>query len=1067
MLVSTVAAPAAVQPGSAMHAKRRIDVMLSSTFRDLEPHRQAVLHALVAQGLHPLAQEYDAALPDAGLIEASLAKVDAADAYVMIIGARYGQRPSCPQRNPAGQSLTALEYQRAVSRQLPRCIFIMRPDHPLSLADLEQAVGEGPEARRLHTALIAAARADRIVAEFSSVDHLGAQATTSFAALARLFEQAQAAAAVPLPAGPDAVLPTEPPAFHCVRKPYVEKQGFAGRRDELAQIDRWAAGTQTLLLFQAIGGMGKSMLTWHWVKNRAAAARPDWAGQLWYSFYEQGADLGDFCVQALAYIRRQPPAVFRQRSTLSLGAELRQDLDERPWLLVLDGLERVLVAYNRAGKEHMTDEEAQIATDGLGLDRQPRACFRAEDDDVLAMLAQAARGKLLASSRLMPLALSGPSGQPIPGVSHLALQGLRPDDAEAVLRQAGVRGDSVRMRRFLDEQFGGHPLSVAVVAGRVAGFLPARGDFDRWVEHPGGGADPALIALDLRGRQNHVLAAAFADLDEAEKALLGSIAIANIELHHELLCILNPMRPVEPPKAEAVGRSSAGDGTRRWAQDAPGSVKAVRARHRPGDPAPPAKADAPQAAIHVEWQRQAQQADAWLDRTLPGLEARGLLQYDAGTGSIDMHPAIRHVVLSRLSAQARESTGSHVSDALSSRPVKAFDEATTLAELALPMARVQALQAAGKIGAAWQLLDSSGLVLALLRLEYHHRRLELLQPFFPRGWLEGALAVSEAERDDVVEQAVFSLGNVGRAEQALQLMEQRIAARRGRGASVTSSDLGNLSVALSRAGKSSRASRLQLLAIRLAEAQGRDDDWLWLNGNRADRQLVCGRLADAQQVLDEMRPILKQPFVRPKRQAQMLRIELEVALRSGALDVAQAEAQLQRIRELGERHEERWALHAIAVWHQGRGEHPRAIQVFDELIAIGRDSDWLALPSCEVRRALSLLALGHLEEARRVAAVFVPPMDMPHAELALLHLGLGDLERARQHALKGYTESWGEGPPHHDHEDLEDCRAVLTRCGEPEPALPPFDPASVAPFDFEEDVEDLIARLLAQRRPTG
>ena len=117
--------------------------------------------------------------------------------------------------------------------------------------------------------------------------------------------------------------------------------------------------------------------------------RGDWAGQLWYSFYEQGADLNDFCVHALAYIRHEPPKTFRGRRTLDLGDELRRELDARPWLLILDGLERVLVAYNRAGKEHMSDEEAAVARDSMGLDREPRNCFRPEDDDVLAMLAQA------------------------------------------------------------------------------------------------------------------------------------------------------------------------------------------------------------------------------------------------------------------------------------------------------------------------------------------------------------------------------------------------------------------------------------------------------------------------------------------------------------------------------------------------------------------------------------------------------------------------------------------------------------------------------------------------------
>ena len=79
-------------------------------------------------------------------------------------------------------------------------------------------------------------------------------------------------------------------------------------------------------------------------------------------------------------------------------------------------------------------------------------------------------------------------------------------------------------------------------------FPGARGDFDRWVEGPKGGADPALITKDLRGRQNHILARAFDDLDHDAKALLGSVAMASIELTPDILRILNPMRPIEPNK---------------------------------------------------------------------------------------------------------------------------------------------------------------------------------------------------------------------------------------------------------------------------------------------------------------------------------------------------------------------------------------------------------------------------------------------------------------------------------------------------------------------------------------
>ena len=84
-----------------MTDKRRIEVMLSSTFLDLKKHREAVISAMNGWKLTPLAQEFDASLPDSDLIKASLDKVDAADAFVGLIGSRYGQRcRSAPNATP-------------------------------------------------------------------------------------------------------------------------------------------------------------------------------------------------------------------------------------------------------------------------------------------------------------------------------------------------------------------------------------------------------------------------------------------------------------------------------------------------------------------------------------------------------------------------------------------------------------------------------------------------------------------------------------------------------------------------------------------------------------------------------------------------------------------------------------------------------------------------------------------------------------------------------------------------------------------------------------------------------
>lgn len=290
-------------------------VMLSSTYTELKEHRAAVRAALLSQGMFPVAMEDDAALPKHDLISVSLAKVDEADAYIGLISYRYGQTPVCADRNPDRLSLTELEFRRAVERDIPICMFLMHDDHPVPKSAVVQAA---PDADKL-AAFQALARQDRICGEFRSVDDLKALVQQSLGRLREALGRRHSPDADPL--RPSGDLLPEPPALHAA-PPYLPSHEFFGRKMELALIDSWAGSADPMLVFEAIGGMGKSMQTWQWLHENAPKLRADWAGRLWYSFYETGADLNDFCVTALAYVTHLPKAAFRGRRTADLGGEL-------------------------------------------------------------------------------------------------------------------------------------------------------------------------------------------------------------------------------------------------------------------------------------------------------------------------------------------------------------------------------------------------------------------------------------------------------------------------------------------------------------------------------------------------------------------------------------------------------------------------------------------------------------------------------------------------------------------------------------------------------------------------
>jgi tetratricopeptide (TPR) repeat protein len=258
MLRSCFVAEAITEPESAILANERYSIMLSSTYRELMGHREAVRQVMLGQGLLPLAMEADAALPDHDLISASLAKVDEADAYVGLIGYRYGQVPASPNRNPENFSLTELEFRRAVQRGIPICMFIMHDDHPVPRSAVDQ---DRDTAGKL-AALIVSAKSDRIYAEFRSVDELRAQAVQSLVRLRQAIEARRQSASQPssrrLARGNIAPLGNLP---------------FVGRDDLLTTLAKALddPSRPAMVALHGPAGVGKSELARAFARRHAAA----------------------------------------------------------------------------------------------------------------------------------------------------------------------------------------------------------------------------------------------------------------------------------------------------------------------------------------------------------------------------------------------------------------------------------------------------------------------------------------------------------------------------------------------------------------------------------------------------------------------------------------------------------------------------------------------------------------------------------------------------------------------------------------------------------------------------
>ena len=562
-------------------------------------------------------------------------------AYIGLISHRYGQVPR--ERNPSGYSITRLEFEEARRLGLPTLIFVMSDEHPVKKADIETEASNIEKLREFADA----AKSGRIYIAFDSLEDFVPKAIHAVGPLRRYLEEiscaeglrsnqqvSHGAASEPLPKAPD---------FYA-EPPYIGSHQFVGRRAQLETINDWAsaADAHPVLLFEAIGGSGKSILTWEWVTKNSTSVRADWAGKFWYSFYERGATMLDFCRRALAYMTGSSRSAFRDRNTLELTRPLIRQLQARPWLLVLDGLERVLVSYHRSDAAQAPDHLAGIA-DQIAR-RDPCAAINPEDDDVLRALTAAAPSKLLLTSRLTPRVLLNQSSQPIPGVLRETLPGLRTADADALIRSCGVTGDSDAIQHYLKSHCDCHPLVIGVLAGLVNDYLPARGNFDAWFADSRGGGQLNFASLNLVQKRNHILSTALDALPPTGRQLLSTLALMSSSIDWETLCAVNPSLPPLPERV--LGHSVSDD--------------------LPSEGLAASRADAIRAGTPE------------LIATVRDLEKRGLLQYDPTTRKHDLHPVVRAVAASGLEPEETSRLGQRVIDYFSQQYKDPFAQIDSL-----------------------------------------------------------------------------------------------------------------------------------------------------------------------------------------------------------------------------------------------------------------------------------------------------------------------------------------------------------------------------------------------------
>ena len=319
----------------------------------------------------------------------------------------------------------------------------------------------------------------------------------------------------------------KPPIPHFAHR-YPLQTNFTGRVTERQMLTEWLTKDDCYLLaLIAIGGMGKSALTWAWLQRDVLGYQlPGTAndppevtnkcrllqdkcpeGVLWWSFYESDARFTAFLDVALTYTSGgdvDPESISSTSEKVSILLTL---LQERRFLLVLDGFERELRAYASLNAAYQGDT---LPEDSKGGDH--RACTDLHAGNFLRqVVAGPLQSRVLLTSRLFPQKLDNEPA----GCRRKSLTELDPEDALAFFQAQGVKGTRAEIRDACS-RYGYHPLTVRLLSGMIVKHEKRPGDVKVAVEF-----DPIP---ELIPKEHHILALSYDALRPPQQQLLSRLA---------------------------------------------------------------------------------------------------------------------------------------------------------------------------------------------------------------------------------------------------------------------------------------------------------------------------------------------------------------------------------------------------------------------------------------------------------------------------------------------------------------------------------------------------------------
>ena len=442
-------------------------IFVSSTYLDLNKYRAEAKKAIEESGNEFVGMETFQSHTHEPT-EFCPERVEECNAFVLLVAYRYGNIPEGEKI-----SITQLEYEHALRNKIPVRVYLTDDEFSCS----PKVTDENRER----------------INEFRSV-LLKKHTCSYFSTPEGLYDKLTLDLKQ---------FPVPPYIAH----PYPLQANFTGREQERKMLTDWLTGdSHPMLSVIAIGGMGKTALAWYWLMEDIVGSDEQPRKIVWWSFYDYESGFGRFLKKAIEYFSNDEVDWSSLESTRDQMEFLYKILCDNRFLLVLDGVERVLRAYYNLGSPYQGDE---IKEDERG---DFRSCIEPNCGMFLQWLASGnPRTKTLLTSRLYPKELDD-----LAGCLRKDLERMGKEDAVDFFHRQGVKGTRAEIEMACDS-VGYHPLSLRLLSGMIVHDPKNPGDIRGWLKY--------ILIPELRGKEGHnILELAYNSLDEKKQRFISRLS---------------------------------------------------------------------------------------------------------------------------------------------------------------------------------------------------------------------------------------------------------------------------------------------------------------------------------------------------------------------------------------------------------------------------------------------------------------------------------------------------------------------------------------------------------------